>query len=104
MDIGKMTDRISFYTTVSSEDSGGLTETRSLLFQCWAKIIPLNQARAFAYGITENFRSYEITVRFRESITTKQTITWDNKILTIASVINTDNAEKELKLICTEND
>jgi len=104
MDVGSLKHRISIYTTVSTQDSGGLTQTRSLLFETWAKIVPLNQARSLDYGLIENFKNYEITIRYRSTVTPKQTIDWDSKTLTITSVLNTDANLKELKLICTEND
>lgn len=103
-----MKHRISVYTTTSTTDAGGLTQNRSLLLSSWAFVHPISQARAFQYGITENFRTHEIIMRYRSTITTKQTIdatiNGTLKTLTIQSVLNTDLANKEMKLICTEND
>jgi len=104
MDIGQMKQWISVYTSTSTSDSGGLTQTRSLLFESWAHVKPLSQARAFYYGITENYKAYEITLRYRSNLTTKETIEWGTKVLTISSVINTDSDLNEMKVICTEND
>lgn len=100
--------RIAVYNTVSTESAGGLTQTRTLLFNSWADIKPLSQARALAYGLTETNRVHELTVRYRATLTTKQTIdaTINGvlKTLTISSILNTDNRDKEMKLICTEDD
>jgi SPP1 family predicted phage head-tail adaptor len=104
MDIGQMRHKISIYTTTAVSDAGGLTSTPILLMTSWAFVQPLSQARALQYGITENYRSYEITLRYRSTITNKQTIVWNSKNLTIVSVINTDSNLKEIKLICSEND
>lgn len=104
MDIGKMRHRISVYNTTSAQAAGGMTQTRTKLFDSWAFVQPLNQARAFAYGITENFRSYEITIRYRSTITTKCTIDWNSKVLTIQSLLNTNTDLKEIKIIAVEND
>lgn len=108
MDIGKMKHKISVYSTASAQSAGGLTQTRTKLFDSWAFINPLNQARALGYGITENFRSHEIIIRYRGTITTNSTIDTSifgtTKTLTIHSVINTGSDKREIKLICTEND
>ena len=104
MDIGKMRHSISVYDATSVQSAGGMTETRTKLFDSWAFVQPLNQARAFTYGITENFRSYEITIRYRSNITTKCTIDWGTKRLTIQSLINTNTDLKEIKIIAVEND
>ncbi len=104
MAVSKMNKRIEVFTTTTVSDAGGNTETRTSVGVFWAAVEPLSQARSFMYGMTENFKNYKITMRYLSTLTTKETIDYNGKTLTISSILNKDEKNIEMELIASENE
>lgn len=98
-----MKDRIIFTSPTTTHGSGGAITTYSNVLTTWAEVKQITQSRALQYGIVENFRSYEIMIRYREDVTlsTINLISFKNKSLTIHSII--EDRKKSFKIIAYEN-
>jgi len=46
--------------------------------------------------------THQIETRFREDITTKDTMIWDGRYFGITSIVEPDNRRRRLLLMCTE--
>jgi len=99
-----MNKRIEIWNSTITSDAGGNTETSVKVADVWARVNQLSQARSFQYGITENYKNYEITIRYRSDVNPKNWIIFNGKRLTIASILNAESNDIELVLIASEND
>lgn len=99
-----MKKRIEVWNSTITSDAGGNTETSTKVTDCWARVDQLSQSRSLAYGLTENFKNYEITVRYNESITTRCWLIFGSKKLIISSILNSGSNNIEMKLIASENE
>ncbi len=104
MRAGKMRHRIRIYLPSETQDSAGsiVQGPPSLLFEDWASIEPLQgrefeAAKSYAVEITHRVR-----MRHRPGVTEKMRVMYGERIFDIQSVINVNERNVEMQLMCLE--
>lgn len=103
MDAGELNKRVILQVSTKARTTGGdVTETWTDYATVWAKIRPLRGREYYnAQQIqTENY--VEITIRFRHNVTPEWRINYGRRYFNIETVINPDESNQYLELICTE--
>jgi SPP1 family predicted phage head-tail adaptor len=72
------------------------TETR------WAKVTPLSAREVLANGQVGTEITHKVEMRYSRTLTTQDKIEFRSRILNIASIINSDEDNSELVLLCIE--
>lgn len=107
MRTGSMTERIYFTVqTVGQVDAkGDLIGTEEDKGPYWAKVQPMAGVRGMQAGQILNGKPYEITMRHQDGFTPTEDmlITWDGKRLTIKSVVDVDNRQRELQILAIDS-
>lgn len=105
MNIGKMRHRITFQQQKSDKDSLGSYSSEEEDWEdvatVWAQISPISGKEYFS-EMRENTVSHKIYCRYRSGISPKMRIKFKNRIFRIISVINWDERNEGLTLMCEE--
>lgn len=103
MQIGKLNKRVTIKDVTRTADGlGGYTETETNVRETWASVFPFNGREQLNYGLELGERTYEITLRYNGTLDQTNIIEYNSKRLRINSVVITDEANWEYRLICTE--
>ncbi len=70
--------------------------------QPWAAIEPFSGAERFTAGQVRAEVTHRLTILYRTGITPRCRITFDGRMLQIATIINPEERDKELELLCVE--
>jgi SPP1 family predicted phage head-tail adaptor len=95
--------RISIITQIETDDGmGGVTVEDDLFFSTWAAIWPVR-----AKEIRENMRgevniSHNIRIRYRAGILHTMTVLFGTRSFEIKGVINPDEGDRWLDMVCNE--
>ncbi|RZK73161.1 MAG: hypothetical protein EOO92_18935, partial [Pedobacter sp.] len=103
----KYNQLVEFWITRATPDlSGGSYISYELDFEDFASIITKDEKRVLQESQIVLDGYYEIYLRFRPdiSIDKKHNIKLKGKNLTIHSIVNMNELDREYKLICTESD
>ncbi len=103
MNIGKMNKRITIQTATDAQDSfNSATETWADTVTLWGNINPLSGKEYNANAQTESETTHVITVRYKSGITTKNRIKYGSRYFDIENVININESNQWLEMMCTE--
>jgi SPP1 family predicted phage head-tail adaptor len=104
MKIGAMNKRITikYVSSKTPDGMGGYTFVYSTLKETWSKVRPLTNRETLSLGLALGTRTYEFTVRFDGTLNQQNKIELNGRQFIIQSVINTDEANKEYKIIASE--
>lgn len=104
MKIGPMNKRITIksVTSKTADGLGGNTLVYGTVKETWAKVRPLSNREQLTYGLTLGVRAYEFTIRYDGTINQSNRIELNSRPFRIESVINTDEANREYKIIASE--
>jgi SPP1 family predicted phage head-tail adaptor len=103
MKIGKLRHRVRLQEYVISKDSfGAEVENWSDTATVWASIEPLSGREYFAAQQINAEVSTKITIRYRAGVKPTMRILFGGRIFEILSVINTEEKNRELILMCRE--
>lgn len=104
MKIGKLNKRVTLKTVTRSavNNLGGVTETASTVKETWANVRPLSASENLNYGLELGQRTLEFTLRYDGVITQTNFLEYNSRTFRIKSVINSDEANKEYKIIASE--
>jgi len=103
MKIGSMRHAITFQNQGTARDAGGgISSGFSTLATVYANVKPTTGREVYKQGKVVGIVSHEITVRYREDITNATRISFDNKLFNIRGIINIDQRDRYLKLLCEE--
>jgi SPP1 family predicted phage head-tail adaptor len=103
MNPGTLNRRITIQQlTTGKDDEGFPTESWNDFYSCWAAVEPLKgreyfQAAAFNAENTVRFR-----IRYRSGIKPDMRIVYDKRVFDIISVIDINEAHKEIHLMAKE--
>lgn len=68
-----------------------------------ASIRPLNGREYFDQAKAESEVSHKVVIRYEDGITTKMRINYSNRIFDIQSILNVDERNRQLTLMCLES-
>jgi SPP1 family predicted phage head-tail adaptor len=102
--IGRLTNRITFNSKTSvSDNAGGFVNTLVAYYTCWAQIVTDSNTRTNIAG-TDGF-AVDITFRIRYTTSKvfdkKLTITYQDKLYMINSIINEEDRNKYFLIGCS---
>lgn len=104
MKSGKLIHKIEIQEAIDVRDEFGSVsgQTWNLFCYAWASIEPLSGREYFAAAQTQSEVSHKITIRYRSGIKQYYRILWNDRIFDILSILNTNEANVELVLYCSE--
>lgn len=103
MRAGKLRHWITIQTRTDTRDSyGEPISTWTTFDQVWASIEPIAGREYFASKETRSQSTHRMRIRYRSGITTKMRISWDSRLFDIESILNTEERDRELILMCVE--
>jgi SPP1 family predicted phage head-tail adaptor len=101
--IGKMRYRVKVENATNTRDAGGgLSQSYSAVTFIYANIKPLNANSIYRQGIVQEKVTHEITLRYMKNISTNSRITYGSRNFNIKGIINVDERDRFLKLLCEE--
>ena len=100
---GRLRHRVTLQSAADTADGGGgFTTVWSDVATVWASIEPLKgRERLFAQQL-ESPVSHRVTLRHRSGVTTAMRVKFGSRILNIRSVINAEERDRALELLCEE--
>lgn len=104
MKAGRLNKRITIQTATEAQNTyGEPIKTWAEYVTAWASVEPLNGRE---YWSAKELNA-EITIRFRmryyDGVTPKMRVVYDSRNFDIESIINTNESNVELLLMCKEN-
>ncbi|MFA5991823.1 MAG: phage head closure protein [Candidatus Doudnabacteria bacterium] len=103
MNIGQLRQRIIIETPTTSQDTaGGVTQTWSTFLTVWASVEPLNGHKLFQAKQANADVTGIIKIRYQSGIEPNMRVKYGSRILSIVSIINTDERNIELQIMYKE--
>lgn len=103
MRAGELRKRITIKAISDTQDArGGPTKGESTHATRWARIRPLVGRERFAAQRVDAEVDYEILLRYVSGVTPKMRVYYGARVFEIRAVMNTDERNRELKLLCAE--
>jgi len=103
MQAGKRNKHITLQSlTEAITDEGEVTETAATVAKVWASIEPLSSREAWFAQQSQATTSHKITILYRPGVTTRHQATWGGRTFRFDSVVNLDEANRELMITATE--
>lgn len=104
MKIGKLRHRIAIEQVVETQDSdGSVIEAWSSYAAVQASIEPISGREYFAAQSTQADVTHRIRLRYFPGVTPKMRVNYNSRIFDILSVININEHNRELQLMCRES-
>lgn len=105
--IGKLNKRIELQvnseeTSAYSTSLGGLTTTWAMASTVWASIRPLSGRELYTAQQAQSDTDHEIRIRYYSGLDTFYRIKFGTRYFQILSVLNTDEHNEEMTLLCKE--
>jgi SPP1 family predicted phage head-tail adaptor len=102
--IGKLRHRIAIERVAETQDSdGSVLESWSAYATAQASIEPISGREYFAAQTTQADVTHRISLRYLAGITPKMRVKFEFRIFDILSVININERNRELQLMCRES-
>lgn len=106
MRIGSLRHRVTIQSPKESRDDfGGARAEWFDVATVWAKVEPLGGtevAELKKTGALYAEATHKVTVRYRSDVTEKMRIVKGDRVFDIASIVNTDERNRELVMMCGE--
>ena len=103
MKIGKLRHRIAIEQVAEIQDSdGSVIETWSAFADVQASIEPISGREYFAAQTTQAEVTHRFSLRYVSGVTPKMRVKYGSRIFDILSVINVNERNRELQLMCRE--
>lgn len=103
---GKMNKRISIEEPASGSPAKNGFGERNIVWEefaeVWAEIIPLVGREYWAQQQVQSEVTVKIRIRYLAGVLTTMRVVYDERILTIKSVIDVNERHKEIVLMCSE--
>ena len=101
--LGKFRHFITLQGQGTTRDSGGgISSGFSTIASVYANVVPKSGKEIYKRGKLVGSVTHEITIRYRTDITNASRISFNNKFFNIRSIINIDERDRYLKLMCEE--
>jgi SPP1 family predicted phage head-tail adaptor len=102
--IGKLRHRITIELVTETQDiDGSVIESWSAYATSQASIEPISGREYFAAQSTQADVTHRIRIRYLSGITPKMRVNYSSRIFDILSVININERNRELQLMCRES-
>lgn len=102
---GRLNKRVILQTVSNGSDGGGgVTETWNDTTTLWAHIDELSGGERYEANQIASGLTHKVTIRYRTATTPQQRLKYGTRILKIESVINPDQRNEMLELMCAEED
>lgn len=103
MNIGKMRHRITIeQKTKVSDGAGGYTESWVPFVTVWASIDPVSGKEFFEAQQTQSSVSHKIRIRYKSGVLPAMRVNFKGRIFGIESVINWEERNRDMLLMCSE--
>lgn len=104
MKIGKLRHRILIEQAAETRDAdGSVIEAWSTYATVQASIEPISAREYFAAQSTQADVTHRINLRYLAGVTPKMRVSYGSRLFDILSVINVDESNRELQLMCRES-
>lgn len=101
--IGKLKHRVTIQEYTTTRDSfGAEIEAWVDIATVWASVEPLTGREYFQMQQINTEISTKVTMRFKAGVTVKMRLIYNNRIFEIISLINTEEKDVQLVLMCRE--
>lgn len=101
--LGKFRHFITLQGQGTSRDTGGgISSGFSTIASVYANVVPKSGKEVYKQGKLIGSVTHEITIRHRTDITNASRISFNNKLFNIRSIVNIDERDRYLKLMCEE--
>lgn len=104
MRAGKLRHRISIQRVIETQESSYNEPTGQwvLFAEVSASIVPLSGRELIRAKQVELETDTEITIRYLDGLSPKMRIVYRDRVFEILSIINTEERNRELRLLCSE--
>jgi SPP1 family predicted phage head-tail adaptor len=103
MKAGKLRHSIIIQTRTDTADSyGEPIPAWSTFLETWASIDPISGREFFSSKEVKSEVSHKVRIRWAEGITTQMRVLFGTRTFDIESVINIEERDRELLLMCVE--
>jgi SPP1 family predicted phage head-tail adaptor len=103
MGAGALRHRITIERVTETQDSfGGTVTTWPILATMWASVEPLSGREQLLAQQVQAEVTHRVRVRYVAGVTAKMRITFGDRHFEILSVINPEERNRELELMCKE--
>lgn len=103
MRIGRLTHRVTLQSSSGSADSFGQpSPVWSSVGTYWAQVSPLSGREAERARQVRADTTHTVTMRDVYAITPEMRLLYGSRVLNVVEVRNIDEADKELRLTCSE--
>jgi SPP1 family predicted phage head-tail adaptor len=102
--IGKLRHRITIEESTETQDAdGSVTENWSAFAAAQGSIEPISGREYFSAQTTRADLTHRVNLRYVAGIMPKMRVRFGSRIFDILSVINVDERNRELQLMCRES-
>lgn len=102
MEIGKLNKRITINKISRVASGTGWTETITKVKDTWAHVRPISHGETLSFGLELGQRNIEFTIRYDGELDQTNQIVFGSRTFRVKSVINTDEANREVKILAVE--
>jgi len=101
--IGKMRFRIKVENPTNTRDAGGgLAQAYTPVTFIYANIMPTSANSTYRQGMVQEKITHEVTIRYMKNIGTNSRISFGSRLFDVKGIINIDQRDRFLKLLCEE--
>jgi SPP1 family predicted phage head-tail adaptor len=101
--IGRLRYKVDLQKATDTADGGGgRSQAYSNIAQIYADIRPQSGTEQYRQGKVQDKTTHNIFVRHRADISTAYRIKYENRLFNIRQIINVDERDRFLKLVCDE--
>ncbi len=103
MRAGRLRHRVTIETPGGTASAfGEVAQSWSTVATVWAAVEPTSSRERVENEQTKTFTTHRVLVRYRDDVTTSERVTFGSRTLNILSVINPNEQNATLELLCTE--
>ena len=101
--IGRLRYKVDLQKATDTADgAGGRSQAYSNIAQIYADIRPQSGGEQYRQGKVQDKTTHNIFVRYRADISTAYRIKYESRLFNIRQIINVDERDRFLKLVCDE--
>ena len=101
--IGKMRCKVKVERATNTRDAGGgLSQAFNTVAHVYANIVPKSANSTYRQGMLQEKVTHEITIRYMNNIDTNSKIAYGNRSFAVNGIINVDERDRFLTLLCEE--
>lgn len=104
MQAGKLRHRVDIQKPTNAQNSLGETVPTFVdQDRVWAEVMPLSGRELLAARQTTGEVTHQVTIRWRDGLTPTHRIRFGTRIFEILSVINVEERNREMRVLCKEH-